>query len=199
MTTHAPSITPDRTDMAARSSGSPSGDGGGPGGGGGSGGGRGGGSEERERPRLTDLEKKANHIASEQKRRQAIREGFDRLSEIVPGLQGQARSEGIVLHATLLHLRKLLKERKRLIDILEENGIAVDPELKKPLEMLPPGWLDQELDQESESEESSSGSSSSGESGSDDEGGQGEGDDDDDDGRDRRGSSGAGNDFRNGS
>ncbi|KAL1838310.1 hypothetical protein VTJ49DRAFT_2822 [Mycothermus thermophilus] len=195
MTTHAPSITPDRTDMTARSSGSPSGEGGGGGSGGGRGGG--GGSEERERPRLTDLEKKANHIASEQKRRQAIREGFDRLSEIVPGLQGQARSEGIVLHATLLHLRKLLKERRRMIEILEENGVAVDAELKKPLEMLPPGWLDQEFQEESESEESSSSSSSTGESDSDAEDGEGEGDDDGDS-RERRGSSG-GNDFRNGS
>lgn len=50
-----------------------------------------------ERPRLTEQEKKNNHIASEQKRRLAIREGFDRLTEIVPGLEGQGRSESIVL------------------------------------------------------------------------------------------------------
>ena len=35
-----------------------------------------------DKPRLTEQEKKNNHIASEQKRRQAIREGFDRLAEI---------------------------------------------------------------------------------------------------------------------
>lgn len=50
-----------------------------------------------ERPRLSEQEKKNNHIASEQKRRMAIREGFDRLTEIVPGLEGQGRSESIVL------------------------------------------------------------------------------------------------------
>jgi hypothetical protein len=50
-----------------------------------------------DRPRLSEQEKKNNHIASEQKRRLAIREGFDRLTEIVPGLEGQGRSESIVL------------------------------------------------------------------------------------------------------
>ncbi|KAG9714418.1 hypothetical protein KCU73_g16218, partial [Aureobasidium melanogenum] len=44
-----------------------------------------------DKPRLTEQEKKNNHIASEQKRRQAIREGFDRLAEIVPGMSGQGR------------------------------------------------------------------------------------------------------------
>lgn len=51
----------------------------------------------QEKTRLTEQEKKNNHIASEQKRRLAIREGFDRLTEIVPGLEGQGRSESIVL------------------------------------------------------------------------------------------------------
>jgi heteromeric Ino2p/Ino4p transcription factor len=54
-------------------------------------------SASAERPRLTEQEKKNNHIASEQKRREAIRQGFDRLTEIVPGLEGQGRSESIVL------------------------------------------------------------------------------------------------------
>lgn len=54
-----------------------------------------------ERPRLSEQEKKNNHIASEQKRRMAIREGFDRLTEIVPGLEGQGRSESIVLKKCL--------------------------------------------------------------------------------------------------
>lgn len=41
---------------------------------------------------------KANHIASEQKRRQAIREGFDKITAIVPDLkQSQGRSEATVL------------------------------------------------------------------------------------------------------
>jgi len=116
-----------------------------------------------ERPRLTDGEKKANHIASgeltpthtptqqhrgreeqqhpfvldadwagtEQKRRQAIREGFDRLSCLVPGLHGQARSEGVVLHGTVDYIKTLLVERRSMIESLESKGVAVDPEMKK--------------------------------------------------------------------
>jgi len=50
------------------------------------------------RARLTEQEKKNNHIASEQKRRNAIRDGFDRLTELIPGCEGQGRSEGMVLN-----------------------------------------------------------------------------------------------------
>lgn len=46
---------------------------------------------------LTDAEKKANHIASEQKRRQNIRLGFDQLIEIVPALNSGNRSEALIL------------------------------------------------------------------------------------------------------
>lgn len=46
-----------------------------------------------DRPRLTDAEKKQNHILSEQKRRQAIRMGFDRLAAMTPGMNGLGRSE----------------------------------------------------------------------------------------------------------
>lgn len=67
-----------------------------------------------ERPRLTEQEKKNNHIASEQKRRQAIREGFDRLAEIVPGMKGQGRSEAQMLTATVDEMRKQLDEKARL-------------------------------------------------------------------------------------
>lgn len=50
------------------------------------------------RARLTEQEKKNNHIASEQKRRNAIRDGFDKLTELIPGCEGQGRSEGMVLN-----------------------------------------------------------------------------------------------------
>ncbi|EAQ90832.1 hypothetical protein CHGG_02767 [Chaetomium globosum CBS 148.51] len=52
-----------------------------------------------EKRRLTEKEKKANHLASEKKRREHIRDQFDRLSNIVPGLEGRARSEGLSLEA----------------------------------------------------------------------------------------------------
>ncbi|KID84613.1 Helix-loop-helix DNA-binding protein [Metarhizium guizhouense ARSEF 977] len=84
-----------------------------------------------EKPRLTEEEKKQNHIASEQKRRQAIREGFDRLTELVPGLEGQGRSEGLVLKRTVEYMRQQMQERRALIERIEQSGGHVDDELKK--------------------------------------------------------------------
>ncbi|PBP25880.1 hypothetical protein BUE80_DR003132 [Diplocarpon rosae] len=79
-----------------------------------------------EKPRLSEHEKKANHIASEQKRRQAIREGFDRLTELVPGLEGLGRSESVVLKKTVDYMRAQLVERQRLIRRIEEMGGQVE-------------------------------------------------------------------------
>ncbi|KAH8899389.1 hypothetical protein GQ53DRAFT_308871 [Thozetella sp. PMI_491] len=92
-----------------------------------------GGNGADDKPRLTEEEKKQNHIASEQKRRQAIREGFDRLTELVPGLEGQGRSEGIVLKKTVTYMREQLEERRELVRKIEENGGQVDESLKKIL------------------------------------------------------------------
>lgn len=85
-----------------------------------------GGADTHDKPRLTDQEKKNNHIASEQKRRAAIREGFDRLTELVPGLEGQGRSESVVLKKTVDFLRLQLEERRELIAQIERNGGKVD-------------------------------------------------------------------------
>ncbi|KAL0264496.1 hypothetical protein SLS55_000446 [Diplodia seriata] len=76
-----------------------------------------------EKPRLTEEEKKNNHIASEQKRRQAIRQGFDRLASIVPGMEGQGRSEAIVLDATVKYMRDQYAEQQRLVDAARQKGI----------------------------------------------------------------------------
>ncbi|KAI8365383.1 uncharacterized protein BYT42DRAFT_161910 [Radiomyces spectabilis] len=46
---------------------------------------------------LTEEQKKANHIASEQKRRANIRIGFDQLVDIVPSLSHCHRSESLIL------------------------------------------------------------------------------------------------------
>ncbi|KAG2175009.1 hypothetical protein INT43_006071 [Umbelopsis isabellina] len=68
---------------------------------------------------LSEAEKKANHIASEQKRRQNIRVGFDQLVEIVPALSQSHRSEALILQKSVDHIHKLvaakndLKERVR--------------------------------------------------------------------------------------
>ncbi|KAJ5161917.1 hypothetical protein N7492_007309 [Penicillium capsulatum] len=82
--------------------------------------------QDKDKPRLTDQEKKNNHIASEQKRRAAIREGFDRLTELVPGLEGQGRSESIVLQKTVDYMHLKLQERQNLIAEIESKGGRVD-------------------------------------------------------------------------
>ncbi|KAI9172165.1 hypothetical protein HJFPF1_01658 [Paramyrothecium foliicola] len=87
-----------------------------------------------DKPRLTEEEKKQNHIASEQKRRQAIREGFDRLTELVPGLEGQGRSEGLVLKRTVDYMREQLAERQAMVSRIEASGGQVDERLKRPLQ-----------------------------------------------------------------
>lgn len=76
-----------------------------------------------EKPRLTEEEKKNNHIASEQKRRQAIRQGFDRLASIVPGMEGQGRSEAIVLDATVKYMKEQYAEQQRLVEAARTKGI----------------------------------------------------------------------------
>ncbi|KAH8197417.1 hypothetical protein TruAng_008394 [Truncatella angustata] len=89
-----------------------------------------------EKTRLTEEEKKQNHIASEQKRRQAIRDGFDKLCELVPGLDGQGRSEGLVLSRTVEYMREQLEVRRRLVQEREARGEVVDEKLKEPLKIL---------------------------------------------------------------
>lgn len=86
---------------------------------------------DKDKPRLTEQEKKNNHIASEQKRRAAIREGFDRLTELVPGLEGQGRSESIVLKKTVDFMRMQLQERRDLIAEIENRGGRVDDTFRR--------------------------------------------------------------------
>ncbi|MCJ1311039.1 hypothetical protein MMC25_004709 [Agyrium rufum] len=78
-----------------------------------------------DKTRLTEEEKKSNHIASEQKRRAAIREGFDRLADMTPGMAGQGRSEGLVLSSVVTYAKQQLEEKERLIRDLEARGVTV--------------------------------------------------------------------------
>ncbi|ORY92302.1 hypothetical protein BCR43DRAFT_498140 [Syncephalastrum racemosum] len=65
---------------------------------------------------LTEAEKKANHIASEQKRRQNIRLGFDQLIEVVPSLSQGNRSEALILQKSVEHIRHLISQKNDLKD-----------------------------------------------------------------------------------
>ncbi|KAH8552889.1 hypothetical protein BGW37DRAFT_414486, partial [Umbelopsis sp. PMI_123] len=69
---------------------------------------------------LTEAEKKANHIASEQKRRQNIRVGFDQLVEIVPTLSQSHRSEAIILQKSVDHIHRLVATKNELKDRVRE-------------------------------------------------------------------------------
>ena len=73
----------------------------------------------------------ANERSTEQKRRQAIREGFDRLTELVPGLEGQGRSESVVLKKTVDYMREQLAERRRLVAQIEELGGHVEDGMRR--------------------------------------------------------------------
>ena len=77
-----------------------------------------------DRPRLSAEQKKKNHIESEKKRREAIRAGFERLSQAVPGLEGQARSEAVVLQRTVEFLREQLQLKAELKKKAMKRGMS---------------------------------------------------------------------------
>ncbi|KAI1388332.1 uncharacterized protein F4822DRAFT_428952 [Hypoxylon trugodes] len=66
------------------------------------------------RENLTDAQKRENHIKSEQKRRGAIKEGFDDLGEIVPNLRGGGYSKSAMLSLAGEWLDALLKGNAEL-------------------------------------------------------------------------------------
>ncbi|KAI9363646.1 hypothetical protein BD770DRAFT_380093 [Pilaira anomala] len=77
---------------------------------------------------LTDAEKKANHIASEKKRRQNIRLGFDQLIEIVPSLTQGNRSEAFILQKSVDHIRNLINVKNDLkSQIRDLQGVLGEP------------------------------------------------------------------------
>ncbi|KAK5109383.1 hypothetical protein LTR62_007049 [Meristemomyces frigidus] len=64
--------------------------------------------------RLSQHQKKANHIASEAKRREMIRTGFDDLASLIPGMEGQGRSEAAMMQAAVQFLKEQLEQKSRL-------------------------------------------------------------------------------------
>ena len=62
---------------------------------------------------LTEEERRANHVASEHKRRQSIKTGFERLHSLVPELShphGKSKSEAVVLQKTVEFIHTRLKQ-----------------------------------------------------------------------------------------
>jgi hypothetical protein len=77
------------------------------------------------RENLTEDQKRENHIKSEQKRRTLIREGFEDLGELVPGLRGGGFSKSAVLIMAADWLEDLIQGNKVLqarLDQVEGTG-----------------------------------------------------------------------------
>ena len=72
------------------------------------------GSAKLPRENLTEEQKRENHIKSEQKRRTLIKEGFDDLCDLVPGLKGGGFSKSTMLTMTSEWLDELLEGNERL-------------------------------------------------------------------------------------
>ncbi|CAG8515853.1 5984_t:CDS:2 [Acaulospora colombiana] len=75
---------------------------------------------------LTEEEKRANHIASEQKRRNTIRAGFKELTDIIPTLKNVNNSKSTILFKAVDYIKYLerrnknLKERAGLLEMRVE-------------------------------------------------------------------------------
>lgn len=67
---------------------------------------------------LTEDQKRANHIASEQKRRNTIRGGFKELTEIIPTLKNINNSKSTILFKSVDYIKQLDKRNKSLKDKL---------------------------------------------------------------------------------
>jgi len=72
------------------------------------------------RENLTEDQKRENHIKSEQKRRTLIREGFEDLGELVPGLRGGGFSKSAVLIMSADWLEELVQGNEVLRQRLEQ-------------------------------------------------------------------------------
>ncbi|KAK0386504.1 hypothetical protein NLU13_6339 [Sarocladium strictum] len=70
------------------------------------------------RENLTEEQKRENHIKSEQKRRTLIKEGFDDLCDLIPGLQSRGLSKSTMLTMAAEYLEQLLQGNKELSEQL---------------------------------------------------------------------------------
>lgn len=74
------------------------------------------------RENLSESQKRENHIRSEQKRRTLIKEGFDDLCELVPGLKGGGFSKSTMLTMAAEWLEQLLQGNQTLSTQLQGMG-----------------------------------------------------------------------------
>ncbi|PNS19466.1 hypothetical protein CAC42_7310 [Sphaceloma murrayae] len=74
--------------------------------------------------RLTEAQRKKNHIQSERMRREAVRNGFNQLSDIVPGMADMGRSEVRVLTATVEYIDEQLKRKQQIKERCRALGMS---------------------------------------------------------------------------
>lgn len=67
-----------------------------------------------QRKKITIEQKRSNHIRHEKKRRELIRDGFNELTELVPGLRGGAWSRSKILYKATELLKTLLEKNEAL-------------------------------------------------------------------------------------
>ncbi|CAG8702992.1 13873_t:CDS:2 [Funneliformis caledonium] len=72
---------------------------------------------------LTEEEKRANHIASEQKRRNTIRAGFKELTDIIPTLKNVNNSKSTILFKAVDYIKYLERRNRNL----KERAVAPMP------------------------------------------------------------------------
>ncbi|CAO3600751.1 unnamed protein product [Absidia cylindrospora] len=77
---------------------------------------------------LTEDEKRANHIASEQKRRNTIRTGFKEMTEIIPTLKNINNSKSTILFKAVEYIRHLDKRNRGLRDKLSSLQVRLEVE-----------------------------------------------------------------------
>jgi hypothetical protein len=77
---------------------------------------------------LTEEEKKANHIASEQKRRSTIRNGFQDLTDLVPTLKNVNNSKSIILFKAVDFIHHLEKRNNGLREKLHSLQLRAQVE-----------------------------------------------------------------------
>lgn len=99
------------------------------------------------KPRLTAHQKNTNHKDAENKRRTAIRENFTSLSQVVPGTEGQERSEQVMLVKTKEYLVDSIKEIRQLELEGQQRGIPLgDNGRIKDSDYGGPKWKQPNLD-----------------------------------------------------
>lgn len=85
---------------------------------------------KRSRDLLTEEERRANHIASEQKRRNTIRTGFKDLTDIIPTLKNINNSKSTILFKAAEYIKHLEKRNRGLRDKLISLQLRLEVETR---------------------------------------------------------------------